>query len=108
MRIASISVSNSATGSTQSSPYPVNFKANNFGIGLGLTMTASKGIAADIEHTFDDPKVALSTWHKHEALTSQSASADGNYAFPVTAIRINVTAATATGGTTTLQIVQND
>lgn len=106
MRIATITVSNTTTGTKTSNPYPVNWKAGNFGIGLGLTMTASKGIGVDIEHTFDDPKSTISTWFKHSSLTAKTASADGNYAYPITAIRINVTAQTAANGSATLQIVQ--
>lgn len=108
MRIATISFTQTATGASSSNPYPVNWKANNFGIGLGLTMTGSKGIAADVEHSFDDPKGSFTTWFKHASLTGKTASADGNYAYPITAIRLVVTAATATGGTTSLQVVQND
>ena len=108
MRVASLSFTQTTTGASSSAAYPVNWKANNFGIGLGLTMTSSKGIVADVEHSFDDPKVGFTTWFKHSSLTSKSASADGNYAYPVTAIRLVVTAATASGGTTTLSIVQND
>lgn len=110
MRIATITVSNTTTGTSQSSPYVVNWKANNFGIGMGLTMTASKGIGVDIEHTFDDPKSGLTnaTWFKHSSLSSRTASADGNYAYPITAIRINITAQTSGNGSATLKIVQND
>jgi hypothetical protein len=108
MRIASISITQATTGASSSNPYPVNWKAANFGLGLGLTMTASKGIGADVEHSFDDPKVGFTNWFKHASLTGKTASADGNYAYPVTAIRLVVSAASVSGGTTTLSIVQND
>ena len=102
-----ISVTNSTTGAVNSSPYPVNWKAQNFGIGFGCTVTASKGISYDIEHTFDDPKVGFTNWFKHESITGQTASADGNYAFPVTAIRVAITAQTVSGGGVTCAVVQN-
>lgn len=106
--ISTLTVSNTTTGSKTSSPYPVNWKAQNFGIGLGVTMTASKGIVADIEHTFDDPKVGFTNWHKHDSLTSLTTATDGNYTFPITAIRINVTAQTVANGSVDVQIVQNE
>jgi hypothetical protein len=108
MRIASISVVNTTTGASTSNPYPVNWKAASFGIGMGLTMTGSKGIGADVEHSFDDPKVGYTTWFKHASLTGKTASADGNYAYPITGIRLVVSAQSAADGTTTLQIVQSD
>lgn len=110
MKIQTLSVSNTTTGATTSSPYIINWKARNFGIGLGLTMTASKGMAVDIEHSFDNPweGSGLTTWHKHEAMTGKTTTDDGNYAYPITAIRIAVTAQTAANGAATLKIVQND
>lgn len=106
--ISTLSVTNATTGAVTSSSYPINFKAQNFGVGFGCTVTGSKGIGYDIEHTFDDPKVGFTNWFKHENITGQTASADGNYAYPITAIRIAITAQTVSGGGVTCQIVQNE
>ena len=51
-----------------------------------------------VQHTFDDPFAtdftpATAVWFSHPDLTSESGNNDGNYAFPVRAIRLNVSAA---------------
>lgn len=94
-RIATISVANTTTGTSASNPYPVNWKSEDYGIGMGLRVTDLKGGTVDIEHTFDDPKVGLSNWFKHATLTGKTTSADGNYAYPITAVRMFVSGATA-------------
>lgn len=74
----------------------------NVGIGVKVTGTATY----TIEHTFDnvltsDPSTA--TWYSHVSLVGLSGNADGNYAFPVTAVRVNMTSGT---GTVTATIIQ--
>lgn len=104
--ISVLSVTNSTTGAASSNPYPVNWKAQNFGIGLGCTVTGSKGIGYDIEHSFDDPKSGFTNWFKHASLTNKTISTDGSYAFPITAIRIAITAQSVSGGGVSVAIVQ--
>ena len=48
-----------------------------------------------VQHTFDDPFAAdftpaTAVWFPHPDLTAESGNNDGNYAFPVRAIRLNV------------------
>ena len=52
-----------------------------------------------VQHTFDDPFASgfdpdTAVWFNHPDLTSESGNNDGNYAFPVRAIRLNVSAST--------------
>jgi hypothetical protein len=47
---------------------------------------------------------ATGNWFQNSSVTAQTASANGNYAFPVRAIRLNVTAYTS--GSATLTLVQ--
>ena len=56
-----------------------------------------------MQHTFDDPGVGFTTWFNHPSIATLSANADGNYAFPVTGIRVSVASG---GGTATLSVVQ--
>lgn len=66
-----------------------------FNLGLGIT---SSGNTYNVEHTFDNlapPSTLASTsatWFLHSTLAAQTANANGNYAFPVRGIRLNVTA----------------
>ena len=91
----------SGTGST--AWIPLDYKQNPFNIGLGIVVNGT--ITYDIEHTFDDVFDATITpvAFKHSSLTAQTTNKDGNYAFPVRAIRVNNTAGT---GSTTLTILQ--
>jgi hypothetical protein len=105
-------------GQTNSSGYPTWFPDHYgntpFNIGIGVTVN-STGVTWNIEHTFDYLSNRSSnfngflssgaTWFQHSTLSAQSSNASGNYAFPVTAIRLNVTAGSSTG-TTTVTLIQ--
>ena len=81
---------------------PLDYKQNPFNVGFGVV--ASGTLTYDIEHTFDDVLQAgvTPTAFKHSTVTAQTTSKDGNYAFPVRAVRINVTAYTSGSATLTL------
>lgn len=75
-----------------------------FNVGIGIKITGS--VTCKIEHTFDDILTVDSgsvTWYDHPVLTSVTANADGNYAFPVAAVRVNMTAGTGTVTATFIQ-----
>ena len=93
----------SITGTGTTAWIPLDYKQNPFNIGLGIVVNGT--ITYDIEHTFDDvfAQDTTPTAFKHSSLTAQTTNKDGNYAFPIRAIRINNTAGT---GTTTLTILQ--
>jgi hypothetical protein len=105
-QLNTITLNNTTTGAASSNPCPVNWISGDFGIGLGFNVTASKGASCDVEYTFDDPKGTLTDWYKHTAMSNMTASAQGNIAFPVTAIRLVMTAATITGAIGVLKVVQ--
>lgn len=94
-------ITQSGTGST--AWIPLDYKQNPFNIGLGIVVNGT--ITYDIEHTFDDvfDTTITPVAFKHSSLTAQTTNKDGNYAFPVRAIRVNNTAGT---GSTTLTILQ--
>jgi len=93
----------SITGTGTSAWIPLDYKQNPFNIGFGVVVNGT--VTYDIEHTFDDVLDAsvTPTAFKHSALTAQTANKDGNYAFPIKAIRINNTAGT---GSTTVTLLQ--
>lgn len=87
---------------TTSNPIVMDRKQNPFNVGFGVVVSGV--LTYTVEHTFDDIlNGATATWFPHSSVVAQTASNDGNYAFPVTAIRLNVTAYTSgTGATITL------
>ena len=99
-----IRITQSGIGTSQ--VIPIDQYLNPTDIGLGVQVV---GVSTyTIEHTFDDvfdPAFvpATATWFPHPTLAALSANADGNYAFPPTACRINQTAGV---GDTILNLIQ--
>jgi hypothetical protein len=91
--------SQTAAGST--TPFVMNTNATPFNVGFGVVVSGT--VNYTVQHTFDDPSVGFTTWFPHPTIASQAANADGNYAFPVTGIRLTVNSG---GGTATLKLVQ--
>lgn len=95
------------TGIGVSAPVPMDVNQNPFNAGIGCKISATATYT--VEHTFDDvwsPTFvpASATWFPNSGLTAKAANADGNYAFGVRAIRLNVAAST---GTVTMTVVQS-
>lgn len=93
----------SLTGTGTSAWIPLDYKQSPFNVGFGVVVNGT--ITYDIEHTFDDvfDSSVTPTAFKHASLTAQTTNKDGNYAFPIRAIRINNTAGT---GSTTVTLLQ--
>lgn len=93
----------SKTGTGTTAWIPVDYKQSPFNVSVAAVVNGT--ITYNVEHTFDevfDPSVTPVAFI-HSTLTAQTTNKDGNYAFPVRAIRINNTAGT---GSTTLTILQ--
>lgn len=80
-----------------------------FAIGIGCVVN-STNIAYNVEHTFDYTGSSAfvssnATWFQNSTISAASSNLSGNYAFPVSAIRPNVTAGSSTG-TLTLTLIQ--
>ena len=54
---------------------------------------------------FDDPAVGFTTWYSHPTIASKTDNQDGNYAFPVTGIKLLINSGTGTYSAT-LNLVQ--
>jgi hypothetical protein len=85
------------TGPT--APIPLDLDATPFNIGIGVVIPAGSSATYTVEHTFDDVfannfNPATATWLPHATLSGKSATSDGNYAYPITAVRLNVAAVT--------------
>lgn len=91
----------SRTGVGSSSALVMNTNVSPFNVGFGVIVTGT--VNYTIQHTFDDPAVGFSTWFSHPTIASLSANADGNYAFPVTGIKVLVNSG---DGTAQLKLVQ--
>jgi hypothetical protein len=76
-----------------------------FNVGFGVVVSGT--VSYKIQHTFDNPQtVASPYWFTHPSFaTAQSTTQDGNYAFPVAAIKILTDSNTNTG-TVTLTVIQ--
>lgn len=91
------------TGVANGTPVPMDHYQSPFNVGLGAVITGTATYS--VQHTFDDvqdPSVTP-TWFSHSTMTAVTTNADGNYAFPVRAIRLSVAAST---GSVALTIIQ--
>lgn len=101
MRRQDVTVSSVAA----SAPLPMDFKQNPFNVGFGVVISGGGGATYSVQHTFDDLALGTpTTWFDNSTVAAETTNMDGNYAFPVTAIRLNVTAYTS--GTVTLSVLQ--
>lgn len=92
-------VSKTGTGST--TPLVMNTNISPFNVGFAVVVADT--VNYTVEHTFDDPASSFTTWFPHPTIASKTDNQDGNYAFPVTAVRVTVNSG---GGTATLKLVQ--
>jgi hypothetical protein len=91
----------SKTGAGSSSAVVMNTNVTPFNVGFAVIVTGT--VAYSVQHTFDDPASGFSTWFTHPTVFDQAENQDGNYAFPVTGVRVTVHSG---GGTATLKIIQ--
>ena len=96
----------SVTGTGVSAPIALDHYISPFNVGFGAVVSSTATFS--VQHTFDDifsPTYvpASGTWFNHPNFTSATATGDGNYAFPVTAVRLNVT---VSGGSVSLTLIQ--
>lgn len=101
MRRVTRSLTASATGT--SAPIPMDVGQAPFHVGIGVVISATATYT--VEHTFDDifDPTVTPTWFQNTGLTSQTTNKDGNYAYPVAAIRLNVAANT---GNVTMTVIE--
>ena len=95
-----------ASGVSTSPVLVVTPSISPFNIGFGVKITGS--ITYTVQHTFDNPldpafNPSTATWYNHAYVVNQTVNADGNYAYPVQAVRLNITAGIGTGTLTLIQ-----
>lgn len=91
----------SKTGVGSSSALVMNTNVTPFNVGFGVIVSGT--VDYTVQHTFDDPAVGFSTWFSHPTIAGESTNQDGNYAFPVTGIKLLVNSG---DGSATLKLVQ--
>ena len=91
------------TGTGTSAWIPVDHTQTYFSIGFGCVVSGT--VTYTIQHTFDDvfDSKVTPTAFDHSTLSGETTNQDGNYAFPIRAMRVNVTAGT---GSVTVTILQ--
>jgi hypothetical protein len=93
----------SQTGSGESNWVPLDTYKNPFNVSLAVVVTGT--VNYTVQHTLDNVQDAAvtPTAFDHEYLTGLAASQDGNYAFPVRAVRIKVNSGSGTAALTIQQ-----
>jgi hypothetical protein len=94
-------VSRTSTGS--STAIVMNTNISPFNVGFGVVVTGT--VNYTVQHTFDDPAVGFTTWYSHPTIASKTDNQDGNYAFPVTGIKLLVNSGTPSFSAT-LNLIQ--
>lgn len=98
-----IPVTLTQTGTGSSRLFQGSYWAVPFNLGFGCVITSGSATYS-VQHTFDDIQTNASpTWFDHPTVVGLSANADGNYAFPVTAIKLVIGSGS---GTVALTLVQ--
>ena len=89
------------TGVGQSNPIPLNWR-QNFNVSMAAQVVGTATYT--VQHTTSNVLEGdAPIWYDHATMKNLTSDADGNYLFPVTAIRLLVTAST---GAVNLDIVQ--
>ena len=92
-------------------PVPMDQYQSPFNVGFGIVVNSGTPTYT-VQHTFDDVfavgyNPATGNWFNHTDVVGEiGVNADGNYAFPVSAIRLNVSAVVAPTDAATIYIKQ--
>ena len=93
-------ITKTVTGVGVSDWIPFDTYANPFNIGFGCVVTGTANYT--VQHTFDDP-ASSPTAFDHPDIAAQTTSKDGNYAYPVRAIRLKINSGTGSVALTAIQ-----
>lgn len=64
----------------------------SWGLGIVCTVSSGASLTYSVQVTADPLPTANGNWNNHDTLNAQTGSANGNVAFPITGLRLNVTA----------------
>ena len=78
---------------TASAWFPMDPHISPFNIGFGVDKTGTGDITYTVQHTFNNVIAgSAAIAFDHPYVSGATTNRDGNYAFPVAAVRLNVTA----------------
>lgn len=97
----SVSKTVSAVGSSAAIPMDTYISPFNVGFGVVITGTPTYTVQHTFDNVLDDSVTPV--WFSHPTVVDKLVSADGNYAFPVAAIKLVMTAGTGTAKLTVIQ-----
>ena len=97
------------SSATVSNVIPLDQYISPFNVGIAVNLSAGAALQYTVQYTLDDVfsptfDPATANWFSHATMVNKTTSFDGNYAYPVTAIRLNVTVYTS--GSATMTVVQ--
>ena len=100
MRRTSVTLSSVTT----SAAIPLDRHQAPFNVGIGCVIAGGPPTYS-VQHTFDDVQDSsvTPTWFNNSGITDKVANTDGNIAFPVSAVRLNMTGGT---GSVTMTVIQ--
>jgi hypothetical protein len=86
---------------------PLDTNSNPFNVGFGVQKVGSGDITYSVQHTFHEILAETSIQaFDHSQVSGRTSSIDGNYAFAVNAVRLNVTA-TSGNASAILRLIQS-
>jgi hypothetical protein len=90
-------------------PLVINTNITPLNVGFGVIVSGTATYT--VQHTFDNVFVdgfdpATAVWFNHPTIVDQTTNQDGNYAFPITAVRLNVTAVSSGVSGATMKLIQ--
>lgn len=91
------------TGTGSSSLAVLDHYLTPFNVAIGAVVSGT--VNYTIQHTFDDvlDSSVTPTWFNHPTMAALTANSDGNYAFPVRAVKILINSGT---GSVTAKVIQ--
>lgn len=98
------------SSATTSAPIPMDERAKVFQVSIACVLSTGASLTYKVQHTFDAVfsstfNPATATWFDHPNITGETATKEGTYSSPVTAIRLNVTSYTS--GSVTMALLQS-
>lgn len=90
------------TGVGSTDPITVDYNQRDFQIGFGVVISGT--VDYTVEHTFDNPNEVTPVYFPNTVTVNKTVNSDGNYAYPIRALRLTNNAGTT--GTTTLTLLQ--
>lgn len=107
MRPVRVQLSN-AVGVTP--PIPLDINQSPFAVSIAVSLSAGASLTYTVEHTYDDiyaqgfdPSTAV--WFSQTSLATKAVAAEGNYTYPVRAVRLSLVSPSSSG-TATMTVIQ--